>query len=44
MEKLLSKVDLVLVEGLREQVCVVLTKVFVMEAKNPQFMVVTIEL
>ena len=44
VEHCMSKVDFVLVEGLREQVCVVLTKVFVMEAKDPLFIVVTVEL
>ena len=44
IEHYLTQVDLVLVEGLRKQICEALTKVVVMEAKNPRSMVVAVEL
>ena len=44
MEHCLSKVDFVLVEGLRKQICEALTKVVVVEGKCPTSMVVAVEL
>ena len=44
MEHLLRFVDLVLVEGLREQVCEVLTEVIEMKTKCPTLIVVRVEL
>ena len=44
IEHYLTQVDLVLVEGLRKQICEALTKVVVMEGKYPRSMVVAVEL
>ena len=44
MEHLLRFVDLVLVEGLRKQICEPLTKEVVVEGKCPTPMVVAVEL